>query len=235
MTEENMGISRVQSSLELLSYTASLKNEIDKVQGDFPPARVSPAGRNILVHHMDAGGMASNAASSTAIAHGPSYSIEGYPLSTLEKSASYEEASSIGSPVPYFGHDNNRSAFEARRPTLAIKQPESSLSLSSLASGHHFGSANGFMRREETFASLQDLTSRISPSTDSLVVDAVSRATGSTKAYAQLEAENAELRQLLADKEEVIASLQDTVDSLQHKVADLRQLPTGKISQIPIE
>jgi len=52
---------------------------------------------------------------------------------------------------------------------------------------------------------------------------------------ATLEEENAELRKRLGLKDERIASLQVQVVRLEKTINDLRQLPTGKISQIPLE
>jgi hypothetical protein len=51
----------------------------------------------------------------------------------------------------------------------------------------------------------------------------------------QLERENARLRRLVADKDGEVAALGARVAALGKQVAELRQLPTGKISQIPIE
>jgi hypothetical protein len=51
----------------------------------------------------------------------------------------------------------------------------------------------------------------------------------------QLERENARLRRLAAARDGEIAALEARVAALGKQVAELRQLPTGKISQIPIE
>jgi len=47
--------------------------------------------------------------------------------------------------------------------------------------------------------------------------------------------ENQFLRQQMAAKDATIDSLQKQVDMLQNEIRELRQLPTGKISQIPVE
>jgi hypothetical protein len=47
--------------------------------------------------------------------------------------------------------------------------------------------------------------------------------------------ENFCLRQQLVLKDATIEALQNQVASLQREIGELRQLPTGKISQIPIE
>lgn len=43
------------------------------------------------------------------------------------------------------------------------------------------------------------------------------------------------LRQQLAMRDATIATLQTQVHQLQQEIRQLRQLPTGKISQIPVE
>ena len=47
--------------------------------------------------------------------------------------------------------------------------------------------------------------------------------------------ENFVLRQQLAARDATISSLQNQLESLQHEVRQLRQVPSGKISQIPLE
>lgn len=53
--------------------------------------------------------------------------------------------------------------------------------------------------------------------------------------YESLLRENYLMRDQLQDKDSAIASLQLRVDQLETQIAELRQLPTGKISHIPIE
>jgi hypothetical protein len=47
--------------------------------------------------------------------------------------------------------------------------------------------------------------------------------------------ENFLLRQQLAARDATIANLQNQLETLQREVRQLRRLPTGKISQIPLE
>jgi hypothetical protein len=51
----------------------------------------------------------------------------------------------------------------------------------------------------------------------------------------QSQSENAWLRQELVAKDSTIATLQIQVQNLTQEIRQLRQLPTGKISQIPLE
>jgi hypothetical protein len=53
--------------------------------------------------------------------------------------------------------------------------------------------------------------------------------------YEALLRENYHMRDQLQDKDSVISSLQHKVDQLETQIAELRQLPTGKISHIPVE
>jgi hypothetical protein len=56
-----------------------------------------------------------------------------------------------------------------------------------------------------------------------------------TDELAALRAENEKLKTKLLEKEDVITNLTHEKEDLQTRVDELRQLPTGKISQIPIE
>jgi len=56
-----------------------------------------------------------------------------------------------------------------------------------------------------------------------------------TAAEEQQQRENYFLRQQLAAKDTTIDSLQKQVETMQQEIRELRQLPTGKISQIPVE
>ena len=53
--------------------------------------------------------------------------------------------------------------------------------------------------------------------------------------YEALLQENLRLKQEVAQKDEAIASLQAKANGLEKQIVELRQLPTGKISHIPIE
>lgn len=53
--------------------------------------------------------------------------------------------------------------------------------------------------------------------------------------YQALVRENYHMRDQLLDKDAVISSLQQRVNQLETQISELRQLPTGKISHIPIE
>ena len=50
-----------------------------------------------------------------------------------------------------------------------------------------------------------------------------------------LQQQNQELRDELEHKDREIGSLREEIEQLKSRVEELRQLPTGKISQIPIE
>ncbi|CAB9517947.1 expressed unknown protein [Seminavis robusta] len=60
-------------------------------------------------------------------------------------------------------------------------------------------------------------------------------ATPSTAAYEALIQENLRLQQQMAQKDDLIATLQSKADGLETQIGELRQLPTGKISHIPLE
>jgi hypothetical protein len=58
----------------------------------------------------------------------------------------------------------------------------------------------------------------------------------STRSYEKsLARENANMREQLKEKDMVVSSLQQRVNYLEKHINELRQLPTGKISHIPIE
>jgi hypothetical protein len=66
----------------------------------------------------------------------------------------------------------------------------------------------------------------------------MSRDTMSTPSVASFQAllkENQRLQQQLQWKEDMIASLKTKADGLEKQIGELRQLPTGKISHIPVE
>lgn len=58
---------------------------------------------------------------------------------------------------------------------------------------------------------------------------------GHRLSYDTLARENFHMREQLHDKDAVISSLQQRVHQLETQISELRQLPTGKISHIPIE
>lgn len=58
---------------------------------------------------------------------------------------------------------------------------------------------------------------------------------GHRMTYDSLARENFHMREQLHDKDAVISSLQQRVHQLETQISELRQLPTGKISHIPIE
>lgn len=53
--------------------------------------------------------------------------------------------------------------------------------------------------------------------------------------YETLARENFQMREQLREKDMVVSSLQQRVNHLEKQISELRQLPTGKISHIPIE
>jgi hypothetical protein len=53
--------------------------------------------------------------------------------------------------------------------------------------------------------------------------------------YEILARDNHHLREQLKEKDMVVSSLQQRVNYLEKQIGELRQLPTGKISHIPIE
>ena len=53
--------------------------------------------------------------------------------------------------------------------------------------------------------------------------------------YETLARESHHLREQLKEKDMVVSSLQQRVNYLEKQIGELRQLPTGKISHIPIE
>jgi chromosome segregation ATPase len=57
----------------------------------------------------------------------------------------------------------------------------------------------------------------------------------STPSYESLARENGNMREQLKEKDMVVSSLQQRVNYLEKQINELRQLPTGKISHIPIE
>ena len=57
----------------------------------------------------------------------------------------------------------------------------------------------------------------------------------SSPSFEALLQENRRLQKEMKKKDEAIASLQTKADSLEKQICELRQLPTGKISHIPIE
>jgi hypothetical protein len=53
--------------------------------------------------------------------------------------------------------------------------------------------------------------------------------------YEALARDNHHIREQLKDKDTVVSSLQQRVNYLESQISELRQLPTGKISHIPVE
>jgi hypothetical protein len=58
---------------------------------------------------------------------------------------------------------------------------------------------------------------------------------GGSLSYEALLMENIRLKEQLQQKEDTIETLKSKADSLEKQIGELRQLPTGKISHIPIE
>ena len=58
---------------------------------------------------------------------------------------------------------------------------------------------------------------------------------GGSLSYEALLMENIRLKEQLQQKDETIETLKSKADSLEKQIGELRQLPTGKISHIPIE
>lgn len=264
------GLSRKQSSLELLCHTAVLKDEIDEKER----TETSPFSRN-LVSPQD---------SAARLADAQAFSIEGYPSTESEDS---DELPPGLSPVqPFGGSNDKRSAFEARGyrivplPSLLsshdscqslgrlIGSSSSSSYLTGLmestgnikdfspktnTSERIFGKNtkvpnkdNGQAQASNSFKLLPKDSQSISDFSLLLLNSGVRRSDSSSdmllspprsrsSSIDDLERENAELRKLMKVKNETIVTLTSKIDELEKHVQDLRQLPTGKISQIPLE
>ena len=281
-------MTRVKSSLELLSHTATLKSAIEakeemerRLEG---AGRVSPATSVTGGDHGRVPAASSPSPQTTqqgfalvvspkdtnrnsgAAAAEPGYSIEGYAYG--DDMTKYEETNSVDlSPIPsqpaenlseYLSRGRGGGAASSATATTATTIFPKSISTSASTSfllkfnppnkatealsrreagntfflpGHQdfeggtlggsFGGSGGLSRAcpSASFGSSSDLASI--PREPSNMV--------------QLEVENAELRKVLIAKDDKIAALEESVASLEKQIADLRQLPTGKISQIPIE
>lgn len=235
------GLTRVQSSLELLSYTASLKNEIETAEEeDYHPARVSPAAYSLPSPQN--GRMTSENHSTHQ-----DFSIEGYP------STDQLSTQSDLSPIPsILARDTKRSAFEARVMPLASttsSNPGSAPSLPSLLFRRaEYPSSSSLLVRHMSNENQSSQEPSASPfawarqpdifaagSSSSLLTGSFSSESKEPPAAFDLTRENTELRKQLAVKDQVIEDLQKKVAALEKHVQDLRQLPTGKISQIPAE
>jgi hypothetical protein len=227
----NNGLSRVTSSLELLSHTALLKCEIDakadnqRLQ-DLASGRVTPSTSfTVCDSSSPATGFLRNFVSlrdTSGVGSDVGYSIEGYPSTDDMR----DEEDNELSPIPSKPAEN-LAAYLAR--TRSIGNLPTSISISDTSQF-----LQTFTAREENVAAATDGSQHhgifggrgwLSRSGN----------LGRSVSYEQLERENAELRQRLSTKDAEIASLESTIEQLEKQVSDLRQLPTGKISQIPLE
>jgi hypothetical protein len=291
MVEEMHGMTRVKSSLELLSHTATLKSEIEakeemerRLEG---AGRVSPASPVTGGDHhrgvVAAACVSSPSPRSTqdralvvspkdtnrnygSANTDPGYSIEGYACG--DDMMKYEETNPADlSPIPSQPAENLSEYLSQGRggggaPTSAALLPKSisaSASTSFLLKFNPLNKATGALSRREAGTTFflpghQDFEggtlggsrgggglglgldlSRAYPSASFGSSCDLSSIPRESSNVVQLEIENAELRKLLIAKDDKIASLEESVASLEKQIADLRQLPTGKISQIPVE
>jgi hypothetical protein len=278
MVEEMSGMTRVKSSLELLSHTASLKSEIDALEEmSDRMGRVSPAASTgggggdyhcgATNHHHVSPTLqdrifVSPKDTANAIAYGMAvdsgYSIEGY-----EASASTTELSPIPSQPAdtlseYLSRGNQQQGGGAAGPANLPASISASVSSSFLLKFspsskalEGLGGSSYFLPGSSCHGSRDDAESNFggvglrggggsSPATllgSAGTTDLMFARDSSAKGTQQLllENENADLRKLVASKDNKIAALEAQVEALEKQVADLRQLPTGKISQIPIE
>jgi hypothetical protein len=286
MVEEMHGMTRVKSSLELLSHTATLKSEIEakeemerRLEG---AGRVSPASPVTGGDHRGVAACVSSpspqATQDRALVVSPKdtnrnfgssntdpgYSIEGYACG--DDTMKYEETNPTDlSPIPSQPAENlseylSRGRGGGGAPTSAMLLPKSisaSASTSFLLKFNPPNKATGALSRGEAGSTFflpghQDFEggtlggsrggvglgldlSRAYPSASFGSSCDLSSIPRQSSNVVQLEIENVELRKLLIAKDDKIASLEESVASLEKQIADLRQLPTGKISQIPVE
>jgi len=150
--------------------------------------------------------------------------------------ASPSSSSSLGSKVPSLP-----SFWLGGRPSTAAFAPRSegnnsgSLSLSTPTTA-----ANSAAEGATKFFDNSDNNNNNNQASEALELsgydtDALRQGTTNGDLVQLLQQENAQLREQLGDKDTAIADLQSKVSQLEGKIRDLRQLPTGKISQIPIE
>jgi hypothetical protein len=256
-------IKRSQSSLELLSNTAAWQNVIEKQQHSgrtHSPslARVSPSEQILKANSFALAGDSRGKDAGLSPEEGPagyspsinSHSDAGLPLSYMngrESSASLISASSSGNlqtNLPDFGSSWQRqlnpsmhAAFTPPRSNLrAPRQNANSAAESTLAPTRS-------VQQHDSHGAVQFAQSRPGSSDEGewswgASMDSVHSTEGPAKFADELEAlraENEKLKTALTEKDQVIASLTDEKKDLQTRVDELRQLPTGKISQIPIE
>lgn len=129
----------------------------------------------------------------------------------------YAGASAVGGPS---------SAFSSlQRLTENVPPPPVSSPASRLSSPHHPMQSASQSSGEEA-----------SNTTTSPMVTAATSATKTCMpSYETLLQENLRLKKEMEQKDKAIGSLQNKADSLEKQIGELRQLPTGKISHIPIE
>jgi hypothetical protein len=147
----------------------------------------------------------------------------------------------VGFPGPTSPHDENNKDLKnhSARPLMprpSLMDHEGSLAtLMREPSGLYVtllgGSHTGVGGNLQSFPNHIYRSSSFSSSCGATVTESSSTAaaTGSHTS------ENAWLRQQLAAKDSTIATLQIQVQNLTQEIRQLRQLPTGKISQIPLE
>lgn len=244
MVEELSGLTRVTSSLELLSHTATLKSEIEAKEEQErlqeAAGRVSPASTT-----SEHGGLRATSALGSifvsprdtavfgrggGVAIDSGYSIEGYASTDDARDDDAEELSPIPSQPA-----ENLSAYLARGGGTALP-----LALGAHDSGHFLLKFHGSSGSRAVTETLGRRESGFLHHGDGLLCASFSSASDlqvplPPNHHGRLERENSDLRQLVEAKDRTIASLEASLASLEKQVADLRQLPTGKISQIPLE
>lgn len=152
------------------------------------------------------------------------------------------KSSHVGFPGTTSPHDENNKDLKnhsARplmpRPSLMDHEGSSLATLMREPSGLYVtllgGSHTGVGGNLQSFPNHIYRSSSFSSSCGATVTESSS----TTAATGSHPSENAWLRQQLAAKDSTIATLQIQVQNLTQEIRQLRQLPTGKISQIPLE
>ena len=149
-------------------------------------------------------------------------------------------------PTPSAGHHHHLASHHGsssgRPPYLKENVPPHPYHPSSMYSqrssmerhGHGHGHGRGHAHMQEGGHSMYPpsasrVADYVPPRVDEMGVDSM------RSSYDALARENHHMREQLQEKDMVVSSLQERVAYLEKQISELRQLPTGKISHIPIE
>lgn len=168
---------------------------------------------------------------------------------TLTPASSYASllapSSVTGTPVALATSTTSPAAASFALPSLALAHlsPALQMQMAMMASANTmYGSGPSSAFRKPYMPGTAGsagppVTVTASPSMDYNTSRDASPTQGEQRAasYEALLQENLRLKQMASRKDETIASLQAKADGLEKQIVELRQLPTGKISHIPIE